>query len=242
MTLNEASVAAPAGWYPEPDGTAGYRWWDGFGWTGHTQPEQILTQYPSAPDVLPQTSDAASVASAVETPVFEQSLPTISGSGLTPDTNSRAGRHSAGVRRQPWLVAGVTAAALVIGGGVTAAFILVSGSSDGKTDAAGTSSDAPKHTINGTLDLPISACSSSGGGYSDIGVGTPATVTNEKNEVLGQGSLEASTTSYCTFTYQVTDLQDAVRYGVTVSHRGTLWNTKQELEATGWKVDLSLGR
>lgn len=100
---------------------------------------------------------------------------------------------------------------------------MVPSSSDGKTDAVGTSSDAPKHTINGTLDLPISACSSSSGGYSDIGVGTPATVTNEKNEVLGQGSLEASTTSYCTFTFKVTDLQDAVRYGVTVSDRGTIW-------------------
>jgi hypothetical protein len=225
VTLNEASPAAPAGWYPEPDGTAGYRWWDGFGWTGHTQPEQISTQYPSAPDVQPQTPDAASVPSAVETPVFEQSLPTISGSVPVPDTNSRAGRHPAGVRRRPWLVAGVAAAALVLGG-ATAAVILVPSSSDGKTDAAGTSSDAPKHTINGTLDLPISACSSSGGGYSDIGVGTPATVTNEKNEVLGQGSLEASTTSYCTFTFKVTDLQDAVRYGVTVSDRGTIWNTK----------------
>ena len=33
----EPSVAA--GWYPEPHGGGGHRWWDGTRWTEHTQPE-----------------------------------------------------------------------------------------------------------------------------------------------------------------------------------------------------------
>jgi hypothetical protein len=30
--------AAPAGWYPEPDGTDGQRWWDGTRWTEYSTP------------------------------------------------------------------------------------------------------------------------------------------------------------------------------------------------------------
>ncbi|MDF2576166.1 MAG: hypothetical protein K0S05_3078 [Agromyces sp.] len=30
--------AAPAGWYPEPDGTEGQRWWDGTRWTEYSTP------------------------------------------------------------------------------------------------------------------------------------------------------------------------------------------------------------
>lgn len=29
---------APAGWYPEPDGTVGQRWWDGARWTDYATP------------------------------------------------------------------------------------------------------------------------------------------------------------------------------------------------------------
>lgn len=28
--------APPAGWYPDPQGQAAQRWWDGSAWTGHT--------------------------------------------------------------------------------------------------------------------------------------------------------------------------------------------------------------
>ncbi|WP_018352296.1 phospholipid scramblase-related protein [Longispora albida] len=30
----------PPGWYPDPSGTPGHRWWDGQQWTAHTQPQQ----------------------------------------------------------------------------------------------------------------------------------------------------------------------------------------------------------
>jgi hypothetical protein len=32
------AYAAPAGWYPEPDGTEGQRWWDGARWTEYATP------------------------------------------------------------------------------------------------------------------------------------------------------------------------------------------------------------
>lgn len=32
------AYAAPAGWYPEPDGTDGQRWWDGVRWTEFATP------------------------------------------------------------------------------------------------------------------------------------------------------------------------------------------------------------
>lgn len=31
-------MSTPAGWYPDPSGVAGTRWWDGAQWTSHAQP------------------------------------------------------------------------------------------------------------------------------------------------------------------------------------------------------------
>jgi len=39
----------PAGWYPNPDGTASLRWWDGGRWTEHVH----ATPAPPAPDAIP---------------------------------------------------------------------------------------------------------------------------------------------------------------------------------------------
>ena len=40
----------PAGWYTDPDGSGGHRYWDGHGWTGHQAPA------PSAPPPPPPSS------------------------------------------------------------------------------------------------------------------------------------------------------------------------------------------
>jgi hypothetical protein len=40
----------PAGWYPDPDGTGGQRYWDGTAWTEHQTPAQ---QQPPAPEPEP---------------------------------------------------------------------------------------------------------------------------------------------------------------------------------------------
>jgi len=39
----------PAGWYPDPSGTPGTRWWDGQGWTEHVQPAAPPAPPPSVP-------------------------------------------------------------------------------------------------------------------------------------------------------------------------------------------------
>ena len=44
--------AAPAGWYPEPHGTGGQRWWDGTTWTEYSTPRVAPSVAPSvAPPV-----------------------------------------------------------------------------------------------------------------------------------------------------------------------------------------------
>jgi membrane protease YdiL (CAAX protease family) len=45
------SVNRPSpGWYPDPEGAAGYRWWDGQAWTPYTHPFQQRPGKPSSPD------------------------------------------------------------------------------------------------------------------------------------------------------------------------------------------------
>jgi hypothetical protein len=51
--------AAPAGWYPDPAGTGGQRWWDGARWTGH-----LLTA-PSSPPPPAQALEPQPTATAI---------------------------------------------------------------------------------------------------------------------------------------------------------------------------------
>src|SRR3981081_2553752 len=39
----------PAGWYPDPDGSGGQRYWDGSAWTEHQAPGIATTPEPSEP-------------------------------------------------------------------------------------------------------------------------------------------------------------------------------------------------
>ncbi len=46
----------PAGWYPDPDGSGGQRYWDGSGWTEHRAPAAHEPTQPTAP-AEPQASE-----------------------------------------------------------------------------------------------------------------------------------------------------------------------------------------
>jgi hypothetical protein len=48
-------MSAPsAGWYPDPSGQPGLRWWDGATWTPHVQPHQPPPQVQPQPQFQPQ--------------------------------------------------------------------------------------------------------------------------------------------------------------------------------------------
>ncbi|MFC7535292.1 DUF2510 domain-containing protein [Actinoplanes sp. GCM10030250] len=56
--MSETTV--PAGWYADPAGNRGQRWWDGLRWTGHVLPAAVVSAYPEpfgmsiAPQPLPE--------------------------------------------------------------------------------------------------------------------------------------------------------------------------------------------
>lgn len=55
---NTPSTVA-AGWYPDPSGAAGLRWWDGVRWTEHTQAHTPAAPVAAQPAVQPQYGQQA---------------------------------------------------------------------------------------------------------------------------------------------------------------------------------------
>lgn len=47
-----SNEAPPAGWYPNPDGTGGLRWWSGIGWTDYTRQSTVDEQPPQTSEVV----------------------------------------------------------------------------------------------------------------------------------------------------------------------------------------------
>lgn len=51
----------PAGWYPDPDGSGGQRYWDGSGWTEHRSPATHEPTQPTAPAEPPESEQPTTV-------------------------------------------------------------------------------------------------------------------------------------------------------------------------------------
>jgi hypothetical protein len=81
-----------------------------------------------------------------------------------------------------------------------------------------------------------------GGGYDDIEAGSQVVITDGNGNVLATTSLQGGVvnTHGCMFTFSVT-VPDANFYGVTVTHRGTLTYSQQDLVDSGWQVHASVG-
>lgn len=47
------SQGLPPGWYPHPDGSGGFRWWDGVNWTSHQSAPSTRNEDPFLPWILP---------------------------------------------------------------------------------------------------------------------------------------------------------------------------------------------
>jgi hypothetical protein len=168
---------------------------------------------------------------------------------LTPDLQPAATKYRMGnVTKALALVA-----VLVVVAGIVTVIVLVRSSS--RKDSLASLLDAiasaspTSLSVKGTLTLTDSAFSLSdvgavcngSGGYDDITTGAQVVVTSETGTVLATGALGAGavlTPGSCTFDLAVPDVPPGHKfYGVTVSHRGVLQFTADQLS----NVSLTLG-
>jgi hypothetical protein len=82
------------------------------------------------------------------------------------------------------------------------------------------------------------------GGYSDIGPGSSVILKDETGTVIGSTELGTGTgtSTDCTFTFSMANVPDTAKfYVITVSHRGDISKSHDELAANGWAFDLTMG-
>jgi len=89
-------------------------------------------------------------------------------------------------------------------------------------------------TVTGTLTIEDDC---TGWGYDDLHDGTEVTLTDENGKLLAVGQL--TRTSTCSFTFTLENVPPGRQfYGITISHRGTLHYSEQQLRQG---VELSIG-
>jgi hypothetical protein len=152
------------------------------------------------------------------------------------------------------LFVGVVVATLLVGGGTFLAMRLVSSSSGSRGG----------QMLAGSLDLlPAEGKGASNysvprdggtdcvgqGTYSDVRPGMPIRVEDETGKLIGQGKLGvgetslsiAAATQACSFTFTVPNLPPAEVYSVAPGTRKAFSLTREDLDAAGWHVTLTLG-
>lgn len=81
------------------------------------------------------------------------------------------------------------------------------------------------------------------GGYSDISEGVQFTVKDASDALIGFGAMTDSRyvdAFHCTFEGHA-EVSDSAIYSVEVGRRGAVLFNRSDLEANGWRVELSLG-
>jgi hypothetical protein len=190
---------------------------------------------------------------AIQTPVqaWESPPPPPSDFGPPPlpdHSNSTEPRPS----RTKWVVVLATAGVLVVAAAATVFLVVKPGQPKAKTTAGQAQTHTVQtHTIAGTFTLSDAQDAASGClfpslGYSDITAGAQVTLTNQSQTVLGTGQLgpgvaDAAGAS-CVFPFTILNVPRAAFYGLTVSHRGTLQYSFQDMTTSGWTVTLTLGQ
>lgn len=117
------------------------------------------------------------------------------------------------------------------------------------TKGSHTTPAATTHTVSGTVTLSDPNTAAAGciglGGYSDISAGAQVTVTNQSQTVLGSTGLGAgvpdATSTSCVYPFSFSDIPKASFYGLTLTHRGTLQYSYQDMVTNDWTVSLTLG-
>jgi hypothetical protein len=107
----------------------------------------------------------------------------------------------------------------------------------------------PKHDVSGTFTLTDTSASFGGvcsgsGGYSDIRLGTNVVLRDGDGKLLATGSLgagERSNATRCVFIFNLRNVPEVPFYTIEVGSRGDLSYSLEEMIATGWSIDLTLG-
>lgn len=178
----------------------------------------------------------------------------VSGSWSAQPTEGTSSTSPAGSRIRPvHLAIGAAALVVVMVGGYMLLF--------GHGNSGGIV--APKRTITGSIVLfqdtgylsgdsysssnfdTLSGGCAGTGGYSDLAQGVSVVVSNETGKTLltvplGPGKLLANGVG-CKFSFVASGLANAQNYSIEVSNRGNLTYTRSELDASNWKIDLSIG-
>ncbi len=102
---------------------------------------------------------------------------------------------------------------------------------------------SPHHTVNGTFVIVGETCGSTG--YSDIKSGTPVTLRDGDNKILGSTSLPSgafdATAGGCAFKFAIDGVPEVPFYSIEVGRRGQVTNSLEEMKNAGWTFGLSLG-
>lgn len=110
-----------------------------------------------------------------------------------------------------------------------------------------------KYRIQGILEIPTDDASSrvmatpfgcvTTGGYQDIAVGSQLKITDETGTIIGVASLEplyVPDDELCAFLF-TSDVPEATFYTFQLGRRGDITYSKDELDSSGWNIDLTIG-